>query len=424
MLIEEKYDEYRKKYDQFLKARESLVEEEEKSQKINFGKKQIKLNAQEEKNEKWNRLQDMIDIVETSIHYIETDTSYDEEEEIDDEIFEDNEDSFWNTDVGYINRSMNVDFLKTQLKELQQEKENFEINYERKLEQKLNSLDWKFNNLNNSQRVEELKQQLLDLKADIRPNAVSISEAAGRLKDYFYFPEGEIDCIGPINKIEHLKKPVIFLYDDKDSTIDEIYDFMDMIIQHIIELNPVNLLKLYINFYGIELSERQMYRRIREKTPIENVEYCNEIKELAEKINDDIDYNFQKCKKSNIDMYNENICKMYGESSKEYLRWSILQMFIPQSFDDMGQKMNINILDIMEDSCYGYIPFFYISEENWNDEKTENATVKSLKEKMLKKDEEGEEYFCTIYHINISGKKFRDYVPGKLDDFDETDLLF
>jgi hypothetical protein len=416
MLIEENYEKYIKDYNQFLIAQKSLETYNEELGKTNLYRTQIESKIRTNKKVKWDKLEKRKREIQTRINALKERNSFTDDEK-DDELFVPREYfnyeryTWWDyLDKMYIEEAETLDALNTQLENIIFMEEHFEQDFEMNLQKILSIVQSPIYDEDYENEVKRLKNQLLTLKTDINQSAVSISDVGGVLKKYFYFTDGDIDCIEPIYKIEHNNKPLVFLYDDTNENVEEIYDFMDLIIQHIIEINPLNLLQLYINFYGMDVSERQMYRHIQEKTPIENIEYIGDVKELANRINDNIEFNFNKCKKTNADVYNEEIYKTCGENSKDFLKWSILQMYIPKLFDNDNEKMNVDILDAMEDGMrYGFIPVYYISESEWNNEERKNIAVSSIKEKIQKT--EGK-----VYRINLKEKKIKDYPMPSFDD--------
>lgn len=427
MKIEEKYEEYIRLYDEYLTVLNLASAHEEQLNVIRTYKEKAEKIILASKKIKWESLQELKRNIQNDLDLLEDKTSFSfeaDETNEDDMFFADpqtvvDSEDWWSTlNEAYVTDCMAIDSYHARLEEIKYQEERFEQEFEQELQVKLSKFDDWAEQYESGDNISQRKNALLKLKSGMTDYLVSIKDVDGKLKDYFFLPNGASDSVEPVFKIEHHKAPIVFLYDNPDDDADTIYSFIDFVIQHILELNYHKLFYFFINYYGMDISVRQMLRHIKEKTPIENIEFINDFKELSDKINDNLDINFSKCKNSDVDTFNHDLLQRYGEASQEYLRWSILHMYIPEEGNNIGEKIDPDFIGAMEEGArYGFLPVFYIPEDEWNSGKNGNAAIKTIKEKL-------EKMSYSLYRIDLKGLKLKDYVPQAANEDIDEDVIF
>ena len=401
MKIEELYKAYLETY----RRHQQLVNREqasaEKKRDLEQQKTMLEKELRSRKIVRWKGLQKRKESIQNQLDLLNVFEPKWEEEitpEVEELVREFSVSSWWDElDKEQVWKYIEDDSLNTKMQLLLLEEENFEVNFEKWVEKSLADINWQLNYIDTNEKgIVETEQEARDILRKIREEVQSIKleDAKGKLSDHIYLlAEKNEDGIPSICEIKHDKHPIIFLYKQgaisTEEFIDESYNFVDYVIQQILTNNCIKLFDLYINIVGMFFSERQMERRIKERTPIKNVFFKNDLGELSTIINDRIDECLDKfAGKKSIDEYNERIFSENGIYSDDYAKYSIAQFIVPQVIEDDDRKyQNEDLMGaVLDGSKYGFIPIFYVPDIEWENEDTENHFIRYLKKKIQKTD--------------------------------------
>lgn len=246
--------------------------------------------------------------------------------------------------------------------------------YESKLKEVQGEIDKKNKEFSSDLEV------LHDLYKKFDNETVGFKESQGVLSDYIYLSnDTSTSKEDPKTQtaIKHDKKPIVFLYDVKDSTnvSEALYEFMRAVLAGFLRINAMNAIDFVIT------DPVTKARKFESMAGILTIE--NDIRKLSESIQTSIG----KVAKTgmHIDEYNRKMCDE-GEDEKKFCKYKIVEFIVPEEED----PQNTNFFDsdlwgaLRDGSRYGFIPVFYIKYDDWKNTFDDESKLNSKFIRQLK----------------------------------------
>ena len=179
--------------------------------------------------------------------------------------------------------------------------------------------------------------------------------------------DGDTGNLSPVlfYEIRHEKNPIVFLYENKDSSTiaTDLYDFMNAINIGLYTINCKRIYDLFITdpkSKGINFKDQQKAGRLT---------IVDDIKELDEIIGDSMDFVASKGQKLSIDELNADLVAKGNdeEDINGFGKYKIVQFIVPEEESiQTTDFFNNDIWTRFETSKkHGFLPIFYIKKSDW-----------------------------------------------------------